>query len=337
LERLNFPVLPTWATMDVLPFDHHLHAGSFGQHGSKYGNIAVQNADLLLILGSRLDTHMTGSRLENFAPNAKKIMVDIDASEINRTAHDVGINTGISSFIDSINKEGFSLKDITSWRNQINEWKTQYPTVLRSYYNYTDVNPHVFFNLLSSCLQTDDIIITDTGSALAWFMQAFEFRGQRLFSDFNNTAMGWALPAAIGAYFTSGRRIIALMGDGALQMNIQELSTVRLRNIPIKMFVINNKGYSMIRQTQDDWLESKYEASTYDTIGCPDFCRIANAYDIRAVNINTRDEIISKIMEVLNDDDPVLCNVNISDKYRISTVVKFGHTLEEGSYDSSIG
>lgn len=335
VEKLGLPVLQTWTDMDVLPFNHPLNAGSFGQHGSKYGNVAIQNSDLLFVLGSRIDTHMTGSILDNFAPKAKKIIVDIDACEINRLPHDVGIVSDVKIFLDTINEENLNINDISKWRNQIDHWKKQYPTVLPSYYEDIVVNPYVFFKKMSECVKDNDLIAVDTGSALAWFMQAFEFSGQKVFSDFNNTAMGWCLPASMGLMLSTGKRVIAVMGDGALQMNIQELSTVKLHNLPIKIFVISNKGYSMIRQTQDDWLKSEYEASTSETIGFPDFVKVANAYGLRTVDINTRDEITSKIMEVLNDDDPVFCNVNVPDSYRIYTVVKFGESLDGGSYGCS--
>ena len=255
VESLDFPVLQTWAVMDILPFAHPLNAGSFGQHGGKYGNVTIQNSDMLLVLGSRLDTHHTGTQLENLAPNAKKVVVDVDARELGRMNVDVKINTDIKSFVDKVNSRSFRVKDVSEWRDQVNSWRQQYPTVVPRYYDDTIVNPYVFFRELSHHLRSGQIVLTDTGSSLAWCMQSFEFNGQRIFSDFNNTSMGWALPAAIGAVYASGEKVVTFMGDGGLQMNIQELATIRLRNLPIKMFVINNKGYSMIRQTQDDWLE----------------------------------------------------------------------------------
>lgn len=328
VERLGFPVVPTWAMAGFIPQSHPLYAGFFGQHGMKYGNLAIQNSDLLFVLGSRLDTHMTGSILSNFAPNAKKILVDIDENEIRRTPHDVGINMDIKDFITIISEKKFDVNNVYDWRKQISMWKLQYPVCLPEYYDCSDVNPYIFFSQLSEYVPDGNIVLVDTGSALAWFMQSFKFSKHRLFSDWNNTAMGWCLPASIGAYFASGEKIVAIMGDGALQMNIQELSTIRLHNIPIKIFVINNHGYSMIRQTQDDWLKSNYEASTSRTIGCPDFARIADAYDIRSVNINRRYEYKNVLAEVMAGDDPVLCNVNVSDTYRIRPVVKFGEKLD---------
>lgn len=328
IERLGFPVIPTWAVAGIVPFNHPLNAGFFGQHGMKYGNLAIQNSDLLLVLGSRLDTHMTGSIIGNFAPNAKKILVDIDENEIMRTPHDVGINMDIKDFIKLMSSKKFDVNNVYDWHKQISFWRLQYPICLPEYCDCDDVNPYLFFNYMSSHVPEDSIVLTDTGSALAWFMQAFEFRKQKVFSDWNNTAMGWCLPASIGAHFAGGEKIVAIMGDGSLQMNIQELSTIRLHSLPIKIFVINNHGYSMIRQTQDDWLKSKYEASTDRTIGCPDFVKVANAYDIRSVNIDKRCDIDNKLREVMAGDDPVLCNVDISDIHRIKPVVKYGEKLD---------
>jgi acetolactate synthase-1/2/3 large subunit len=163
-------------------------------------------------------------------------------------------------------------------------------------------------------------------------MQAFEFKtGQRLYHDFNNTAMGWALPASIGACFAlDGKQVICVTGDGSLQMNIQEMATVIRHNLPIKIFLINNRGYGMIQQTQDQWMGSKYLASSVEGgLAFPDFVKVAQAYGLKTVSVAANAELDSKITEVLTLSGPVLCDLDIKLHHRITPLVKFGRPNED--------
>jgi acetolactate synthase-1/2/3 large subunit len=324
VDKLQIPVLQTWGATGLLPYNHPLNAGYFGQHGSKVGNLTVQNADLLLVLGSRLDSHMIGSRPSDFAPKAKKIIVDIDSCEADKSNPTIGISCDLKLFTIGLNAYKFKLNNILEWHCTINSWKQAYANIYG--YTYT-IDPSIFFYNLSKFVNDDDLILGDTGSSLVWLMQSFMFKKQRIYSDFNNTSMGWCLPAAIGAHYASGKKIIATMGDGALQMNIQELSTIRLLNIPIKVFNINNNGYSMMKQTQDDWLGSRYTASAYNDIGFPNFTEVSKAYGIRTEEVILNKDIKDTIKRVLKGNDPVFCNVIIPDTHRISQVVKFGEKL----------
>ncbi|MCK4828003.1 thiamine pyrophosphate-binding protein, partial [bacterium] len=273
VDKIGFPVLPSWAMMYLLPSNHPQVVGSFGLHGTRYGNFTIQNADLVLSIGSRLDTHLTGSPITTFAREAKKIVVDIDLSELNKYKvvgmdMDILIHSDAKDFLQVIITKinGITKPDISEWKGRIAEWKTKYPICPSEYYKQEEVNPYVFVKALSKESSEGDVIIVDTGCALAWMMQAFEFKpNQRLVHDFNNTSMGYALPASIGACFAlDGQQIICVIGDGSLQMSIQELATVVGHQLPIKIFLINNHGYSMIRQTQDQWLGSRYLASSIE-------------------------------------------------------------------------
>lgn len=339
IEKLGFPVLPTWATMHLLPSGHSLIAGSFGLHGTRYGNFTVQNADLVLSLGSRLDTHLTGSPLTNFAREAKKIVVDIDHSELNKFKAsgmdvDVLIHSDVKDFLQFINSkiDGIKKQDISEWKRRIADWKVKYHICPPEYYKQEAVNPYVFVKALSMESSEGDVIIVDTGCALAWTMQAFEFKpNQRLFHDFNNTSMGYALPASIGACFAlDGQPITCVTGDGSLQMNIQELATAMRHQLPIKIFLINNHGYSMIQQTQDQWLGSRYRASTVEGgLAFPDFVKVADAYGYKTVTIESNRELHVRIREVLDSDGPAFCNVEIRPEHRVIPQTKFGRSIED--------
>ncbi|MCK4830442.1 thiamine pyrophosphate-binding protein, partial [bacterium] len=251
VRKSGFPVVPTWAVADILPSDHPQYVGTFGTHGTRYANFAVQNADLILSIGSGLDTKATGSPIATFARGAKKIVVDIDPCELGKFERfglqiDLLINADAGEFLRTFNTHMVEMEmpDISEWFQQIALWKKKYPICQQEYYKSEDVNPYVFVKTLSMELSGKDVIFTDTGCCLAWMMQAFDFKiNQRIYHDWNNTCMGWALPASIGGCFALGKKpVTCVTGDGSLQMNIQELSTVMKHQLPIKIFLINNNG-----------------------------------------------------------------------------------------------
>jgi len=339
IAALGFPVALTWAMRDLLPSDHPLVVGAFGTHGTRYGNFTVQNADLIFTVGARLDTRARGSPITTFAREAKRIVVDVDPSELNKFKMlgmdvDVLIHSDARDFLQAINRriDGVLPQDISDWKKRIEEWKAKFPICPPEYYKQEEVNPYVFVKALSDESAEGDVIVVDTGCALAWMMQAFEFKpNQRLFHDFNNTAMGYALPASIGACFAlDGQPITCVTGDGALQMNIQELATVVRHQLPIKIFLINNHGYSMIRQTQDQWLDSRYLASSVEGgLAFPDFVKVADAYGYKTVTIASNRELHARIREVLDSDGPVFCNVEIRPEHKVIPQTKFGRPMED--------
>jgi acetolactate synthase I/II/III large subunit len=339
VERTGFPVVPTWAVADILPSDHPQYVGTFGTHGTRYANFAVQNADLILSIGSRLDTKATGSPITTFARGAKKIVVDIDPCELGKFERfglqiDLLINADAGGFLRTFDTQvaEIEMPDISEWFQQIVLWKKKYPICQQEYYKQEDANPYVFVKALSRELSEKDVIITDTGCCLAWMMQAFDFKiNQRIYHDWNFTCMGWALPASIGACFALGKKpIICVTGDGSLQMNIQELSTVMKHQLPIKIFLINNNGYSMIRHTQDDWLKARYLASCVEGgLAFPDFVKVAKAYGFKTATISKNRDIRKHIQAVLESEGPFLCNVDIGTEHRVVPQVKFGRPNED--------
>jgi acetolactate synthase I/II/III large subunit len=174
--------------------------------------------------------------------------------------------------------------------------------------------------------------MVDSGCGVAWTGQGFEFKAnQRLFSAFNNTPMGYALPASIGASFALGKKpVVCITGDGGLQINIQELATIIRHNLPVKIFTLDNEGYSMIRQTQDQWFESRYVASSVESgLAFPDLEKVAKAYGYKVVSIKRNREAAGKIREVMQSAGPVFCNVKIDPEHRVIPQVKFGRGIED--------
>ena len=338
-DRLGIPIAPTWAMLDTMPADHPLLIGAFGTHGTRYGNFAVQNADLILSIGARLDTREAGSPLSWFAREARKIVVDVDPSELGKLKKfgmetDLLVTSDAGAFIRALlpAAQRMAHRDLSSWKARIDRWKRDFPICPPEYYQDRDVNPYVFVKTLAREAREGDTFLLDTGCALAWMMQAFDFKkGQRLFHAFNNTPMGYALPGAIGASFAlGGAPVICVTGDGALQMNIQELATVMRHKLPIKIVLINNQGYSMIQQTQDQWLGSKYLASSVEGgLAFPDFVKVAQAYGFRTVDISTNAELEPKLRDALRGEGPVFCNVNIRPDRRVIPQVKFGRPIED--------
>ncbi len=339
INKLGFPVVPTWGIADLLSANHPLLVGTFGTHGTRYANFAVQNSDLVLTIGTRLDTKATGSPPNTFAREAKKVFIDIDPYELGKFKKfglnvDLIIKADAKDFLKMMNSKIFHIEkqNISEWFKQIIFWKNKYPVCLSEYQKQKEVNPYVFVKELSNECREGEAIVIDTGCTVAWMMQGFEFKkNQRLYHDWNNTAMGWALPAAIGASFALNKRpIICVTGDGALQMNIQELATVIRHKLPIKIFLINNHGHSMIQQTQDQWLGSKYFASSIKGgLAFPDFLRVAKAYGFKTVNIAKNSELSDKIRDVFKSRGPVFCNVEIKPEHRVVPQVKFGRPNED--------
>lgn len=340
IDRLGIPVAPTWAAADILPHEHPLYAGTFGTHGTRYGNFAVQNADLMISIGSRLDTKATGSPPSSFARGARKIVVDIDPCELAKFAPsgvhiDLPILADVRDFLDQANartREPRRGAKFAAWVKQIHSWKSRYPQCLASYYDEGQTNPYVFVRELSRRTPTNAMVLTDTGCAVAWMLQGFEVKeGQRVFHDFNNTAMGWALPASIGASLADASvPVVCIMGDGSLQMTVHELATVVRHGLPIKIFLLNNRGYSMIRQTQDQWMSSEYIASSFEGgLALPDFGAIASAYGFECRAISDNADVSAGIAEVLAQEGPVFCEVAISPNHRVVPQVRFGRPNED--------
>lgn len=341
INQLGIPVALTWAVRDLLPSDHSLVVGGFGTHGTRPANFAVQNADFILSIGSRLDTKATGSPPATFAREAKIVMVDIDNNEINKfKKFDKLIDVSVPADAGHFCNELLSLLDQekpiqkSPWLNKINEWKERYPALLPEYLEDQDINPYYLIDRLSIILKENDLIFSDTGCALAWMMQAFQFKAnQRFFHAFNFTPMGYGLPGAIGGSFAApDRRMICFVGDGSIQMNIQELATLMRHNLPIKILLINNHGHGMVQQTQEMWLGGKYYATTIEGgLGFPDFVKVSEGYGIPARKLSRKSDIDSLLRWAVDSDGPTFLDIEISADKRVIPQVQFGRPNEDAT------
>ena len=339
-EALNIPVVLTWGAADILPFDHPLYIGTFGTHGTRHANFAVQNADLIISLGSRLDTKSTGSPVNSFARSAKKVVVDIDIAELNKFENfglsvDVLINDSLQNFFNIFSKINLVKlkKEYKRWFERINFWQAVSLAVKAPEYTSENaIDPYRFMETLSLSMHPGARVFVDTGCSIAWIMQAAKFNtGTRVFHDFNNTAMGWALPASIGSYFANRTgSIYCIVGDGSFMMTMHELATLKHHKIPVKIFLINNSGYGMIQQTQDQWLGSNYYASSYEGgLSFPDYQCLAEAFNLKYCEIDGVSNLVEEL-EIINAmTEAVLCNVHIPKNARVSPQVKFGCPNED--------
>ena len=316
-DKLQIPIVSTWTSKDLLNHNDPLFVGNFGLLGERAGNFAVQNADLLLILGSRMSIPNVGYQHQSFSPNSIKIMVDIDENELKKPTIkiDYPINKDLKFFL-SVFKTKLKNQNIPDWTNWINKtrgWKKKYP-VFQSEYKTNDgkINSFYFMEVLSDKLTDNNIVVTDMGTSYTCTMQSLQMNGKaRLFTSSACCSMGFGLPGAIGAYFADPNKdIILIAGDGGLQMNIQELQTIIHNKIPLKIFLLNNNGYLAISLMQDNLFKGKYIGSNPDSgISNPNFTKLADAYGFKTYILNNNTELENKIDEILNTEGPVLCEI----------------------------
>ena len=317
---LNIPVVSTWTSKDLMSQNDPLFVGNFGLLGERAANYAIQRADLLLILGSRLSIPNTGYRTDLFSPNSKKIMVDIDPNEMYK--HTVNIDYPIHDDLNNFfprliaalkNESNFPKWNL--WGAITQHWKENYPVFQKEYADIPSrINSFYFMEVLSRKLRDSHIVVTDMGTSYTCTMQSLQMNGKsRLFTSSACCSMGFGLPGAIGAYYANpDKEIILLCGDGGLQMNIQELQTIIHNKIPIKIFVLNNNGYLAITLMQDNLFNGKYVGSNKESgVSSPSFTKIAEAYGITTFNFKNNEQLVSEIDTVLQHDGAVLCEIDM--------------------------
>jgi acetolactate synthase-1/2/3 large subunit len=343
IDRLGFPVLTSWGARDMVPSDHPLLAGTFGTHGTRAGNFTVQNADLVIAVGARLSTRETGSPLSSWAREARLVAVDVDPAELAKFARfgkpaDVAVNADAGAFVAALlaRAANFRRGDLTAWTARVAGWRRDYPAGGRPadppLAGDGAVEPYAMVDALAAALPPTEHVFIDTGCAIAWMMQRFAVRsGQRLFHDFNNTAMGWALPAAIGGSFAlGGAPVTCVVGDGSLMMNVQELATLQRHRLPVRVFVLDNGGYSMVQQTEEQWLGGRHVGTSYDGgLAFPDFAKLAAAFEIPSLTASRADAVADAIDRALRVPGPVLVDIRIPGSARVVPQSRFGYPIED--------
>lgn len=320
VDVLGIPVVTTWNGIDLIWNSHELFMGRPGAVGQRAANFVQQNSDLFISVGARLNLLQTGYNFKAFARGAKRVMVDIDEAELNKSNvfPDMPVCMNAKEFIKLLlkNKDKIKSRNRQEWIGICKEWRKKYPVVLEEFKNQKQyVNTYVFIDKLSDNLPDDTIFVSgSSGTGLDVTMQAFKVKkGQRVFATKGLASMGFGLPASIGACLASNRKMTILVnGDGGFQMNIQELQTVKNLNLPIKIFILDNSGYSTIRNTQKNFFNGNFVASGLSSgLMLPDLEKISWAYGIRSEVIRSNDEIDYKINEVLNLDGPVICILKV--------------------------
>jgi acetolactate synthase-1/2/3 large subunit len=316
-ERLGVPVQVAWNAIDVFPSEHPLYAGRPSTLGQRGANFIFQNCDLLLNLGCRLNVRQIGYTFPAVAREAYKISVDIDPAELKKPTIkiDMPINADVGEFIRRLDTK-LKLRKIperTAWLSWCRERIKRYPTVLPEYRQKDKpVNPYVFSEALSRRLRANDVLVSSNGSSCVIPIQSMQIkRGQRHLVNSGCAAMGYGLPAAVGACLANGgRRVICLEGDGSIQLNIQELETVSYHRLPLKIFIFNNSAYLSMRITQSTFFNGRLVGeSARSGVGFPDFVRLAKAYGIPAGRIKDSRDLEETIDRVLETDGPFLCDV----------------------------
>ncbi|MDP8229913.1 MAG: thiamine pyrophosphate-binding protein [Candidatus Gorgyraea atricola] len=341
LERIQIPAVLSFNGMDLIPDAHPLLIGKAGIIGQRRANFAIQNSDCLLSIGSRMNIKIVGYNYKAFAPNAKKIIVDVDERELQKStlSPDVRIQADAKDFLEEFLNQlkEIDLRAPAGWLDACKNWKKRYPSIVNEFFeDEAHVDTYIFYDKLSDLLTEQDVVVTGNGMAALCLYQAFKVKPQqRAFTNNGYGAMGWGLPASIGACIANDRkRTICITGDGSMQMNIQELQLIRHHNLPIKIFIINNAGYTSIRLTQDTFFNSHYVgADERSGISNPDFKKVAIAYGLGYEKILTNKEIESKVSRVLSEPGPILCELNISPHQGLNPKAA-SYKRADGSFES---
>jgi len=319
LEGTGIPALLTHTAKDLVPEDHPGNMGVFGGLGQRRANFALQNADLLACFGTGLCIAKTGFNPAGFAPRARKILVDIDPGQLHHhpLPADLRIEADVNPLLEEL-LDRFRRRPMSppaDWTATCQDWKARYPLLTpESFADPDHVNSYLFMDRLSGRMLPGDAILTGNGLDVASLFQAFRNKaGQRLLVNGNWGAMGWDLPAAVGACIARQARTILVTGDGSLQWNVQELLTIGQHRLPLTIFVFNNAGYTCIRSTQDTFFHGFHVgADPGSGVANPDFACLAQAYGLGYQKIGSPANLEEGLEEALATQGPLMVEVTLS-------------------------
>ncbi|WP_391574637.1 thiamine pyrophosphate-binding protein [Cohnella sp.] len=348
LARTEIPAVCSLMGLDAIETDYEWNLGLIGSYGHRYANLAVANCDCLLVLGSRLDTRQTGTRPETFARGAKIIQVEIDRAELGRKVKlDLAIRGHLKPFMSTLAAvwgEEAQKGEWLPWKDRLTRYRKRYPTgtfggsgskidssrLMKA--SDRDIDPNRLMERLGEALGTDAVICLDVGQHQMWASQSLPVEGEaRLLNAGGMGAMGFGLPAAIGAAFAlPGRRIALVAGDGGMQVNIQELQTVVHWRLPISVFVLNNRSLGMVRQFQDLYFAGR-QASTVSGYSCPDFVKVAEAYGVAGARAASWPEL-NRLLESLTAaciGDPFVAEIAVSPNAAVHPKLGVSRPIED--------
>lgn len=322
VDKLGIPVVTGWNAHDVIWNAHDLYAGRPGTIGDRAGNFAVQNADVLLVLGSRLNIRQVSYNWKTFARAAYKIWVDIDENELKKPSvvPEMPILADLGKLLPAL----ADMAEATylgptpgqvEWLAWCKERQRRFPIVLPEYWNNQIVNPYCFMDKLFEQMEENEIVVTGNGSACVTSFQAANLKpGQRLWTNSGCATMGYDLPAAIGVNKASGgKRVICLAGDGSIMMNLQELQTIAGGNLPVKIFILNNNGYVSIFQTHRNFFGKEIGGGPKSGVTFPDFEPLMKAFGFPFRRASRHDDLEAAIQQTLAGDGPAVCEIMIDE------------------------
>ncbi len=320
VEKLQIPVVTGWNAHDVIWNSHPNYAGRPGTIGDRAGNFVAQNADLLLILGSRLNIRQVSYNWQSFARQAFKIWIDIDELELKKPSvkADMPIHANLKDLLPILAGESYggATPEHKEWMDWSKERMRRFPVVLPEYRENNRVNPYCFIDELFKQLKENQIVVTGNGSACVVSFQAADLKpGQRLWTNSGCATMGYDLPASIGAHKASGgKSIVCLAGDGSIMMNLQELQTIAGNQIPVKIFILNNSGYVSIFQTHRNFFNGiEVGGGPKSGVTFPSFEKLSAAFDLPYQRIENHSQMQDAIEATLKANGPCVCEIMIDE------------------------
>lgn len=310
LQKVEIPAVASLCGLDVLPHDHKCFVGFIGHYGNRYANLALANCDFVFVLGSRLDERQLGGYQSKLLPEAKVIRVDIDKIELGRKIPEtISIYSSVEYFLEKLLTANFKNLDFSRWFEVISIWKKRYPSYDLSS-NKIDANN--FLREISNYLPDNAVICSDVGQNQMCVAQAMHLvKDQKLLNCGGYGSMGFSLPAAVGAaYARKNTTILSVNGDGGIQMNIQELQTIKRDNLPVNVIILNNYCLGMIRKLQENMYDNRTSASI-EGYSVPDFSAIANAYGIKYLRIDSVDQY-KLVKDFISDKEPTVIELILS-------------------------
>ena len=319
VDQLQIPTQTTWIGADLLEYTHPLYFGRPGTVAARSANFTIQNADLVIAIGCRLDFSITGFNRKHFARAADIVVVDIDAAEIEKLGDmpDLKVVSDAKDFIERLIQavEGAPQANYAAWIARCTVWKQQYPVVLPAFHAQAGfANTYVFTEILCEELEGADMLIPGSSGASidTFWLSAKLKKGQRAVATGGLGAMGYGLPAAIGGCIGSGgRRTVSVDGDGGFMLNMQELEVARRLHLPIKFFVLNNNGYASIRASQSGYFKETVGCDSSSGLTLPDIGKLAHAFGIPSFRISDQSNLRASIRAVLDSDGPAICEVMV--------------------------
>lgn len=330
LEVSNIPIVHSLMGKDIVLSNYKYNLGFIGRWGNRYGNLTLANTDLIIALGSRIDTLQTGRNIKDFAKNAKVIQVDIDSNELAaRIPIDLPILGDVKNFLRELNKQEIKT-ELSEWHSKVLSYKENYPSQYEI--DKKDKIGNQIISLISEYSKENDIFTVDVGEHQMLAAQSLEVKkGQRVLFSGGLGSMGFALPSAIGATLGTQNRVIVISGDGGIQMNIQELEVIHARKLPVKVFIINNSSLHMVTSLQDTFLESNYIGTKKD-YSAPNFKKVGESYGMKTYQVSEMDRIHSIIQQSMNNDNCEIIDIHLSGKsMTVTPLLDYSRSFEDMS------